>query len=316
MTLADERLDKDGEWPTHLHAAVKQGRFDRFLLLLRDWLALRLVRQLWRLLYVPRHVAFIMDGNRRWAKLHGLRSLDGHATGFDSLVRLLEWSLELRVKTVTVYAFSILNFNRPKEEVDGLMTLASRKFEEFLNVRSFVMRKSVRVRIIGDIDLLPDELKRICAQLMLETAANTKATLNVCLPYTAGEEMTTTVKRLVAALRSKRLLPEDVDEGFFMQCLYTREAGSPEILVRTSGEVRLSDFMVWQARFSQFYFLRTFWPQINIFHMLWCVLDYQLRYKQMCRVMPPRLNQRKAAFLELLESEENEKYEQWAKLAG
>lgn len=323
MGLAEERLDKDGEWGKHLWEAARRGRISRLLSLLRDMVGLSFVRRLWKLLYVPRHVAFIMDGNRRWAKQNGLKTLDGHSCGFDSLVRLLEWSLELRVETVTVYAFSILNFNRPKEEVDGLMDLAATKFNEFLQVKSFVMRKNVRVRVIGNLELLPDKLKQICGKLMVETAGNSRATLNVCLPYTAGEEMTTAVKRLVTAVRNDVLLPEDIDQQFFMRCLYTREAGSPEILVRTSGEIRLSDFLIWQARFSHLYFLRTFWPQITIWHMLWCILDYQTKVKQHFKATSESLgsslhcalNKRKIAFLEKLQEEEEVKYKHWAGLA-
>lgn len=223
---------------------------------------------------VPNHVAFIMDGNRRYAKSLGLEKIQGHVSGFDKLLNILEWCLKLKIKTVTVYAFSIENFKRPKHEVEGLMSLAEEKFIEFLEHESLVMQHGVKVRILGNLQLLPKKVKRAVANVMLHTKDNSNALLNICFPYSSKEEITRLTQNTVIALKSGKLKGSDIDYQFLSNCLYTR-GNEPDLLIRTSGETRLSDFLVWQLRFACLQFVPVLWPDLTLWDLVWCILRFQ-----------------------------------------
>lgn len=223
---------------------------------------------------LPRHVAFIMDGNRRFAAQQGrTHAWEGHAAGYSSLLRVLEWCVALEVRVATVFAFSIENFKRPEAEVQRLMALAEQKFCEFLDKRALVAREGIRVRVLGDLSLLPAKVRRAAAKVMLATAANDRLTLNICFAYTAGEEMTRTLTGAVRAARAGLLRAEDLDDDFLARCLYTRES-RPDLVIRTSGETRLSDFLVWQANRAHLCFVDVAWPALDVWRFLRCFWDY------------------------------------------
>jgi len=230
-----------------------------------------------RLGRVPNHIAFIMDGNRRYATKRGKKGLEGHSSGYSSLLKVLEWCLFVDLKVVTVYAFSIDNFKRPKEEVDRLMTLAEEKFTEFLSKQELVMKYGVRVRILGDLSLLPEKVRKAAATVMVKTAHHEKLTLNICFSYTSGEEVSSTIRDVVDAARNGELKKSDIDPLFLEKCLYTR-GSSPDLLVRTSGETRLSDFLIWQLNRAHLCFLDVTWPEISVWHFLMCLWEYQAHH--------------------------------------
>ena len=207
---------------------------------------------------IPTHIAFIMDGNRRYArKKHLSSSLDGHRAGSKQLDFVLNWSFYLGVKEVTVYAFSHENFKRSKEEVDGLFRIGESAFKEFIKDQSFIHTNRIRIRICGDLSLLPSSLREAAEQLMQETAKYTKRTLNICCAYTSSRE----IYELVSG----------------KQPLYIENP--VDLLIRTSGEHRLSDFLLWQVSSSpksQTMFVKKYWPEFSLFYFLYTVLIFQI----------------------------------------
>ncbi|KAE8749961.1 hypothetical protein FOCC_FOCC003431 [Frankliniella occidentalis] len=195
---------------------------------------------------IPKHVAFIMDGNRRFAKKHNVQKIEGHLKGFDRLSETLNWCLELGIKEVTVYAFSIENFKRTQDEVDGLMDLATEKFQRLLEEKDKLTEHGVHIRVIGNLDLLPIDLRRLMAKAMLMTKDNSKAILNIAFAYTGREEIMQGVKQTVHGVADGVLSTVDITQDLLSKTFYTNHSPIPDLLIRTSGEVRLSDFLLWQ----------------------------------------------------------------------
>lgn len=230
---------------------------------------------------IPKHVAFIMDGNRRYAKKENIAKADGHAKGFDKLSETLQWCQEIGIQEVTVYAFSIENFKRSKEEVDTLMGLARQKFHRLLEERDKLHERGICIRIIGNTSLLPEDIQRIMAEAVLMTRDNKQAVLNVAFAYTSRDEITHSIQTVAEGVASGQLSADDIDEGLLSRCMYTKQSCDPDLLVRTSGEVRLSDFLLWQSAATVIYFTKTLWPDFNIWQLLGAVFYYQRCYWQM-----------------------------------
>ncbi|KAK2579271.1 hypothetical protein KPH14_008230 [Odynerus spinipes] len=224
---------------------------------------------------IPRHVAFIMDGNRRYANKQHVEKETGHVRGFDKLAETLQWCLDLGILEVTVYAFSIENFKRTKEEVHTLMELARQKFQRLLDEREKLMEHGVCVRVIGNLELIPDNVRKLIAEAMLITKNNNKAFLNVAFAYTSRDEMTYAIKDILRGVNDSNILPEDIDEDLISKCLYTYESPNPDLLIRTSGEVRLSDFLMWQVSNSCIYFADVLWPEFSAWDLFSAVFYYQ-----------------------------------------
>lgn len=230
---------------------------------------------------IPKHVAIIMDGNRRYAKKQHVEKVQGHSKGFDKLSDCLSWCLELGIKEVTVYAFSIENFKRSEEEVNQLMQLAREKFSKLFEEQEKLMEHGVCIRVIGNLTLLPEDLRNLMAKAVLMTKDNSNAILNVAFPYTSRDEITNSVKVIVEAAKRGKIQAEDIDEDLVSHCLYTNQSPDPEILIRTSGEVRLSDFLLWQTSRSQIYFNKVLWPEFGIWHLLGCIFQFQVGYQEL-----------------------------------
>lgn len=196
---------------------------------------------------VPRHVAFIMDGNRRYATKSHIDKKEGHAKGFEKLSETLQWCLDIGIQEVTVYAFSIENFKRSPEEVESLMSLAREKFQKLLEERDKLHEKGICIRIIGNLSLLPKDILKTMAEAMLLTKDNKTATLNVAFAYTSRDEVTNTVKTISQGVVADKIDISDIDEKLFNNSLYTNDSPDPDLLVRTSGELRFSDFLMWQV---------------------------------------------------------------------
>lgn len=228
---------------------------------------------------IPRHVAIIMDGNRRFAKkMHYVRSFQGHVSGFEKLLETLEWCLDLGITELTVYAFSIENFKRSKEEVDGLMELAKQKVAKLLEERELIMKHGVCIRVLGDLELLPSDVLESVARAVNFSRDNTRAFLNVCFAYTSRHEMTASIKRLAQGTEDGMIVPSDVSEELFERCLYTGDSPPPDLVIRTSGEVRLSDFLLWQSSYSCLCFQDILWPEFSIWNFFSAILSYQRNY--------------------------------------
>ena len=224
---------------------------------------------------IPKHIAFIMDGNRRYARKNNLALKRGHTLGFDKLKETLEWCLDLGVGTVTVYAFSIENFNRSQTEVDTLMDLAKDKFSQLLEKGELIDKHGVCVRVLGDLSLLPHDLQKVIATMVNTSKHNTRCVLNVAFAYTSRHEMTHAVASLAEGVASNRIHPGDVTEELIEECLYTEAATPPDLCVRTSGEVRLSDFLLWQSGFSCVLFRDVLWPEFSFWDLLVCLITFQ-----------------------------------------
>ncbi|KAL1456662.1 hypothetical protein WDU94_001375 [Cyamophila willieti] len=228
--------------------------------------------------HVPKHIAFIMDGNRRFAKKFQTKTIEGHSKGFDKLAETLQWCLDLGVKEVTVYAFSIENFKRTEEEVSGLMDLARVKFKRLIEEKDKLNEKGVRVRVIGNIELLPRDLIGLMKEAMFMTKDNTEANLNIAFSYTSRDEMVETSRILCDALRTNKITEQDLSMDLFEKCLYTGDSPHPDLIIRTSGETRLSDFMLVQSKSSFLYFCQTLWPEFSAWNLINAVFSYQYDY--------------------------------------
>jgi len=229
---------------------------------------------------VPKHIAFIMDGNRRFAARNSLAKSEGHVKGFDKLAETLEWCLDLGITEVTVYAFSIENFKRSPDEVNGLLELSRQKFARLLKEKDLINKHGVCVRILGDVSRLPPDLQSLLAEAVAVSANNTRAILNVCFAYTARDDMCTAMRELASGVKDGHIRQSDISEDVFEKCLYTSHCREVDLLIRTSGEVRLSDFLMWESAFSCLAFMKVLWPDFSVWHLYAGILHYQRNHSK------------------------------------
>jgi len=224
----------------------------------------------------PKHVAFIMDGNRRYAKKHQIQRIVGHTRGYQTLLEVLKWCNELDVKVATVYAFALDNFKRSRNEVDSLMELATRKFTEMLDSEKTISQYGVRVQVLGALDRLPTKLQHVMARVMQSTRGHTKLTLNIAFAYSARHEVEQAAESIRRGVREGDLKAEDAQSGLLERCLYTSGLPEPDLLIRTSGETRLSDFLVSQCRRGTYLsFVEALWPELSFWNFFGVVFAYQ-----------------------------------------
>ncbi|KAJ7985313.1 hypothetical protein DPEC_G00350780 [Dallia pectoralis] len=228
---------------------------------------------------MPKHVAFIMDGNRRYARKRQVERQAGHTQGFDKLAETLRWCLNLNILEVTVYAFSIENFKRSKDEVDGLMELAKQKFIKLLEEQENLEKHGVCIRVLGDLTLLPRDLQQHIARAVVATRSHNKCFLNVCFAYTSRHEIANAVREMAWGVEQGQIKSSDVSEALLSQCLYSSNSPNPDLLIRTSGEVRLSDFLLWQTSHSCLVFQSVLWPEYTFWNLCEAILQYQLNYR-------------------------------------
>ncbi|XP_043573405.1 dehydrodolichyl diphosphate synthase complex subunit DHDDS [Chiloscyllium plagiosum] len=227
---------------------------------------------------MPEHVAFIMDGNRRYAQKCRVEREQGHSQGFEKLAETLRWCLNLNIREVTVYAFSIENFKRSKEEVDGLMELARQKFTRLLEEQENLKKHGVCIRVLGNLTLLPVDIQELIAQAVLATQNYNKCFLNVCFAYTSRHEITSAVREMALGVEEGLLKPSDLSESLLGKCLYSSSSPDPDLLIRTSGEVRLSDFLLWQTSHSCLVFQPVLWPEYSFWNLCQAILQYQVNH--------------------------------------
>lgn len=208
----------------------------------------------------PEHIAIIMDGNGRWANQRGLPRSAGHRAGAESVRRVVEGCKNLGVKYLTLYAFSSENWNRPEPEIKALMTLLNR----FLKEKTKEMKKqSVRLQTIGRTDMLPEKTRAQLAKAITETAENTELTLTLALSYGSREEIVDATKTIAKKVAAGELDPESIDNSTIASHLYAPDQPDPDLLIRTSGELRLSNFLLWQLSYSEIVVLDKLWPDFG-----------------------------------------------------
>ncbi len=224
---------------------------------------------------LPAHVAIIMDGNGRWAKAKGLPRTAGHAEGVEVVRKITTEATRLGLKYLTLYTFSTENWNRPVDEVKTLMGLILDNLEE-----EIFMKNNVRFRVIGEIGRLPEEV-RVRLQACIErTAKNDKMTLVIALSYSSRWEITEAVRRVARDAKEGRLEPSAITEKAFADYLQTSFMPDPDLLIRTGGELRISNYLLWQCAYSEFYFCDTYWPDFNEECLHRAIIDYQGRQRR------------------------------------
>ena len=221
---------------------------------------------------MPKHVAIIPDGNRRWAKLHKKPLLYGHEKGIENIGNVLKWCRKHRIRTLSMWGFSTENFMRNKDEVEGLFSLFSRKLSEGL--KEDYMKYGVRVRFLGRISEFPKEVQEKMRKVESDTAKNHNYSLNLLLAYGGRHELIDAVNRALSMGAKK------IDEKRFERLLYTAEISEPDLVIRTSGEVRTSGFMPWQSAYSEYFFSRKLWPDFCRSDFKKALSDYSKRKRK------------------------------------
>jgi len=226
---------------------------------------------------IPQHIAVIMDGNGRWAKERGLPRLEGHRAGAESVREVMEACIELGVKFLTLYAFSSENWSRPENEVKALMSLLDR----FLNEKAKDLdRQNVRLLAIGQLDRLPSKTRSLIERIQSRTAGNTAMTLVLALSYGGREEIVSAARSLAADAIAGKISPADIDSELFASRLQTAGIPDPDLLVRTSGEMRVSNFLLWQISYAEIVIVKKFWPDFRQGDLFATVEEYKRRHRR------------------------------------
>jgi len=228
---------------------------------------------------VPHHVAIIMDGNRRYAREYGLMVVEGHERGRQKLEDVLEWCLELGIKMLTVYAFSTENVGRSKDEVDTLMRMFIENFRR-LGDDERVHKHKIRVRVLGQRDLLPQDLRAAIEYAEDKTNGYDSYFFNLAVGYGGREEIVHAIRKVAEAVQKGEIGVEDIDEKSFAGFLYTKDMPDPDLILRTSGEERISNFLLWQLAYSELYFSDIYWPGFRKIDFLRAVRSYQQRKRR------------------------------------
>jgi len=231
----------------------------------------------------PLHVAIVMDGNGRWAKRRGLPRTLGHRAGVEALKRIVEAAPDLGIRWLTVFGFSTENWSRPAAEVAELMALPKRYFESDL---ARLEREGVRVRVIGSRQGLSRDLVKICAEAETRTAKNDRFHLNVAFNYGGKADIVDAARKFADAVAAGRARPDDLTEALFESQLATAPSPAPDLIVRPSGEQRLSNFMLWQAAYAEFIFQDVLWPDYSAEHLKAAIAEFQTRNRRYGAVTP------------------------------
>jgi undecaprenyl diphosphate synthase len=226
---------------------------------------------------VPQHVAVIMDGNGRWASKRGLPRLAGHKEGVKPLKRIVRLCSKLGIKYLTAYSFSNENWKRPKTEVSGLMKLF---FETVASELEDLNKNGVKIVLIGNRKLIPLKVLKRFEEAEAATINNNNVVLNIAFSYGSRQEILEAVKKVCSDLTSQKIQIDEVNENYFSNLLLTRDCPDPDLLIRTSGELRISNFLLWQIAYSELYFTKTLWPDFSDAEFLKAIGDYQYRNRR------------------------------------
>jgi undecaprenyl diphosphate synthase len=229
----------------------------------------------------PVHIAIIMDGNGRWARGRALPRPFGHKAGMRAVREVVEGALAARVEVLTLFAFSQENWQRPAEEIGALMALLQ---EYILKEMAELVEQGVRVRFLGDLDRLAPSSREAVDRLMQATARGDKLALNICISYGSRTELTRAARLLAEEVRAGRMDPADIDEDALAARLYTAEFPDPDLLIRTSGELRISNFLLWQLAYAELYVTPVLWPDFTRRHLWEAILEYQRRDRRFGKV--------------------------------
>lgn len=229
---------------------------------------------------MPKHVAIIMDGNRRYSKLQGnIDVVKGHEIGVDTLEKVLDWSIELGIEIITVYAFSTENFNRPQHEVEGLMNLFVVNFKRLVTHEK-IHKNEVRVKVVGKTELIPESVREAIKEAEDATAHYDKRLFNIAIGYDGRLEIIDSFKKIIKDVQDGKITIDDVDEELVSKNLYTAGVEDPNLIIRTSGEERLSGFLLWQSSYSELYFCETLWPELRKVDFIRAIRSYQERERR------------------------------------
>lgn len=226
---------------------------------------------------LPKHVAIIMDGNGRWAKSNGKARIFGHQNGVKAVRNVTEAAAEVGIEYLTLYAFSTENWNRPKAEVNALMHLLVNTIAKETKTLN---KNNIRLTAIGDLESLPSKCISELDKAIEETSKNNGLTLVLALSYSARWEIINAVKKLLIDVKDNKLSESEISESIFNNYLCTQNIPDPELLIRTSGEYRISNFLLWQAAYAEFYFTKTFWPDFTKEHFWEAIMDFQKRERR------------------------------------
>jgi undecaprenyl diphosphate synthase len=230
---------------------------------------------------IPKHIAIIMDGNGRWARKRTLPRIAGHREGVNSVREVTRICGEIDVEFLTLYTFSKENWKRPKKEVSALMTLLLRTINKEVQG---LHKNNVKFNIIGDLEMLPSSTKKGLEEGINLTSQNTGLNLSLALNYGSRQEIVEATQTLAMKVKDGSMLIQDINEELFSKYLYTKAIPDPDLMIRTSGESRLSNFLLWQSAYTEIYMTNTYWPDFREKELLKAILDYQKRERRFGRV--------------------------------
>ncbi|MBS1558261.1 MAG: isoprenyl transferase [Bacteroidetes bacterium] len=233
---------------------------------------------------LPQHIAVIMDGNGRWAKKKGAARIFGHRNAVQAVKEITEACGEVGIKYLTLYAFSTENWGRPKEEVDGLMELLVNTLQKEIGT---LMKNNVRLKMIGQVDNLPRVCQENLARAIGQTQANTGLMLILALSYSGRRELTEATKKIAGQIKKGLIEPDQITEKLIEDYLETRGIPDPELLIRTSGEMRVSNFLLWQIAYTELYITPKFWPDFRKEDLFEAICAYQKRERRFGKVLTP-----------------------------
>ncbi|WP_409199408.1 polyprenyl diphosphate synthase [Methanobrevibacter sp. DSM 116169] len=229
---------------------------------------------------MPKHIALIMDGNRRYSKVQ--KNMDvskGHELGVDTLEKVLDWSIDLGIEIITAYAFSTENFKRSQKEVDGLMRLFVESFKKIVS-NERIHKNKVRVKAVGKLELMPDDVREAIKEAERATEDYNERFLNIAIGYDGRLEIVEAIKKIAENVKENKIAIDDIDEDMVSKNLYTKGIDDPNLIIRTSGEERLSGFLLWQSSYSELYFCDSLWPELRKVDFLRAIRSYQERERR------------------------------------
>jgi undecaprenyl diphosphate synthase len=226
---------------------------------------------------LPKHLAIIMDGNGRWAKQQGMMRAFGHENGTKAVKQVVEASAELGIENLTLYAFSTENWNRPKLEVQTLMKLLVSSLKKEIKT---LQDNNIKLAAIGNLNTLPKKVFKELHEVIEQTKYNARMTLTLALSYGSREELLNTVKEISIKVKNNIISPEKIDESIINEHLYTRNLPDVDLLIRTSGEQRISNFLLWQIAYAELYFTSVLWPDFTKQHLYEAIIEYQKRERR------------------------------------